>query len=83
MIQARITMELARIVGKLANENPDAGNIEICWRDVDDERIWLIHIEEPNGETRSVYMVDDETGTHAPLTADELARVALDLPVLD
>lgn len=70
-VNAAITNELARVVGLLATQHPEH-SVRIEWRENESESVWFVTVD--NGADERIFIVDDETGTHAPLTTDELAR---------
>jgi hypothetical protein len=74
-----ITNELARAAGRIAGLHPES-SIEVEWRETSDEREWFVTAT--NGVHSVVYVVDDESGVHAPLTEEELARYNAGLTVL-
>jgi hypothetical protein len=73
-----ITNELARIVGLIAIENPDK-SIEIRWIEGSDTTRWAIIATD--GVDDVLYVADDEQGTWATATADEIAAITRGLPL--
>jgi hypothetical protein len=68
-----ITGNMAKIVGLIARQHPDA-SIQIEWNDrAIDERFWLVTATD--GRDDHVYVVDDEAGHWAPADG-ELLRLA-------
>lgn len=67
----RITNELAHIVSLIADKH-EAASIAIDWRDGEPEMFWFVTAD--TGDTETVYVVDDESGTWAPLSDEEAAR---------
>lgn len=71
MINVCITGALARAVGTIAKNDPDR-SVQIEWRETSPQEEWFVTTSD--GVVDTVYVVDDETGTHAPLTAEEMRR---------
>lgn len=78
-INVNITNELARATGMLAARHLDR-SIQIEWRETSDEREWFVTASD--GVNDTVYVVDDESGSNMPLSADDLARYDAGLTVL-
>jgi len=68
--RATITNELARVVGLVAQRNPESA-LSVRWFEGADERDWLVTVEE-SGEH---FWVDDETGHWCPASHDDLVRL--------
>lgn len=78
-INVCVTNDLARAIGTIARRHLD-DSIQVEWRETSDEREWFVTASD--GVTDTVYVVDDESGTHMPLQGDELARYAAGQTVL-
>ena len=78
-MEITITTDLARVVGAIANRHKDdeTASVNISWRESEAEQVWFVTVLRLDAEGNTddlIYVVDDETGVHAPLTENELDR---------
>lgn len=67
-VHAYINPEIARALGAVGAQHPEAG-IELHWEDENSEQRWLITAEYYSHKFK--YVVDDQTGELWPLATDE------------
>lgn len=70
-INVCMTNNLALVVGLIARKHPDA-SIRVEWREGTPEFEW--NVVATDGNTDTVYVVDDESGSWALMNAAELER---------
>jgi hypothetical protein len=70
-----ITNEMAQVVCLIAKRHPESA-IAIDWHDGEPEMFWFVTADD--GANQKTYVVDDESGTWAPLSDDEAAKFHAD-----
>ena len=79
IINVNVTNALAQAIGTIARNHEDR-SIQIEWREGSPESEWIVTASDGTNDT--VYVVDDESGTHMALTSEEIGRLDQGLSIM-
>lgn len=75
MVNVVLSADLIAAAAEISKNHPDA-SLQIEWREGSPEHLWIITVFE-DSNTSVMYLVEDDSGVHAPTSDEELLSMGV------